>query len=94
MAAGLPVVGTPVGGIPDFLFGPRGETSADFKVSHREQTGWFCQVNNPKSIAEQIKFILDPANSEQVKKITNQGRDLVLSKYTWDQVANQMRKIL
>ncbi|MEK7586656.1 MAG: glycosyltransferase family 4 protein, partial [Patescibacteria group bacterium] len=44
MATGLPVVGTPVGGIPDFL--------------KTGQTGWLCQVNNPKSIAEQIKFIL------------------------------------
>ncbi len=80
MAAGLPTVGTPVGGIPDFL-----------KVG---ETGWVCEVKNPKSIADQIKFILNPENSEEVKKITNQGRDLVLSKYTWDQVANQMRKIL
>ena len=80
MAAGLPTVGTAIGGISDFL--------------KAGETGWICEVKNPKSVAEQIKFILNPANSEQVKKITNQGRNLVLSKYTWDQVATEMRKIL
>ncbi len=41
MAAGLPVVATPVGGIPDFL--------VDTK------TGLFCEVENPKSIAEKVE---------------------------------------
>lgn len=80
MAAGLPTIGTPVGGIPDFL--------------KAGETGWICEINNPKSIADQIKYILNPVNLEEVKKITKQGRDLVLNKYTWDQVASQMRKIL
>ena len=80
MAAGLPVVGTPVGGIPDFL--------------KAGETGWICEVKNPKSIAEQIKFIINPANSAEVGRITKRGRDLVFSKYTWDQVASDMRKIL
>ena len=80
MVAGLPTVGTSVGGIPDFL--------------KAGETGWICEVENPKSIAEQIKFILNPVNQEVVERIINQGKSLVLSKYTWDQVAFEMRKIL
>lgn len=44
MAAGLPVVATRVGGIPDFL--------------KDGETGVFCEVNNSKSIAVQVERIL------------------------------------
>ena len=50
MAAGVPTIGTPVGGIPDFL---QGDTLAGSKVSPliqtglpRQQRGWVCEVNN------------------------------------------------
>lgn len=79
MAAGVPVVGTMVGGIPDFL--TPGET------------GFACEVNNPASIAEQIKFILDPVNKEKVWQVTNNARELVKQNYSWDQIALQIKEI-
>lgn len=73
MAAGLPVVGTPVGGIPDFL--------------EHQETGWLCETDNPDSLAKQIQFILEPENQEQVQKIVSNARRLVQANYDWDKLA-------
>lgn len=43
MAAGIPVIGTPVGGIVDFLFD--------------NKTGFIVPVDDPKSLAEKIEFV-------------------------------------
>jgi len=45
MAAKVLVIATPVGGIPDFLI--------------PGQTGLFCEVNNPKSIADQVNYYIN-----------------------------------
>ncbi len=79
MAAGGPVVATRVGGIPDFLI--------------NGQTGWFCEVRNPKSIAEVIGNILDEKNGESVNRVTANALTLIQEKYTWDKVAGQIKTI-
>ncbi|MDD5072010.1 MAG: glycosyltransferase family 4 protein, partial [Patescibacteria group bacterium] len=79
MAAGTPVIATPVGGIPDFL--------AD------GETGWFCRVRDPESIAEKIKWILDGKNEEEVKKVADNARKMVEEKYDWEGIAKKMEKI-
>jgi glycosyltransferase involved in cell wall biosynthesis len=77
MAIGVPIIGTPVGGIPDFLIDG--------------ETGLFCQVNNPQSIAEKIKQVLD---DEQLReKIIGNGLKLVQKKYDWNLIAQKMEKI-
>ncbi len=63
MAAGLPVIGTPVGGIPDFLYGESGRTVG------KDQTGFFCRVGDPRSIAEQVKWILHPAHAAAGRRV-------------------------
>ncbi len=78
-AAGVPVVGTLVGGIPDFL-----------KLG---ETGWAAEVNNPASVAEQIKFILNPANQETVWRVINEARELVRQNYDWNKIALQIKEI-
>ncbi len=76
MAAGLPVIATPVGGIVDFL--------------KDGETGLFCRVKDPESIAEQVKKLID--NPElKTKLITNASR-MVKEKYDWDLIADQMKK--
>ncbi|MBI2097860.1 MAG: glycosyltransferase family 4 protein [Candidatus Vogelbacteria bacterium] len=80
MAAGVPVVGTPVGGIPDFL--------KDGK------TGWFCEVNNPQSIADKVQYILDPANIEKVAEVKEEAKRLVEEKYNWNTIAQEMAQIM
>jgi len=79
MAAGIPVIGTPVGGIPDFLI--------------NNETGFFCEVQNPKSIAEKVNYILDEKNKEAVLKVKENACRLVAEKYNWDKIAEKMKNI-
>ena len=83
MAAGLPVIATPVGGIPDFLFDP------DANPDH-EPTGLFASVDDPASIARQVNRLLND-NALRMRLFTN-GRTLVIEKYDWDLVARTMRE--
>lgn len=77
MAAGIPVIATPVGGIPDFL--TDGET------------GLFCEPNNPKSIIMKVeKFLKDP---ESRRYIIGRAREMVEKKYQWKFVAEEMNDI-
>ena len=77
MAAGLPVIGTSVGGIPDFL--TAGET------------GLFCKIKNPKSIADQIKLLFSDEALRQ--KLVVNAKKLAEEKYGWDKIAHQMADI-
>jgi len=77
MAAGLPVIGTEVGGIPDFL--------------KDGETGLFCEVSNPKSIAEKVELMLN--NDELRKKIIENGKKIVEEKYGWEKLANDIKNI-
>ena len=77
MAAGLPIIGTPVGGILDFL--------------KDGETGLFCRIKNPKSIAEKIKEIL--SDDRLREKLIQNGQKLAEEKYSWDIIARQMEKI-
>lgn len=77
MAAGLPIIGTKVGGIPDFLKGG--------------ETGLFAKVDDPKDLAEKIELLFSDEALRQ--KLIQNGRRLVEEKYQWSQVANRMKKI-
>ncbi len=77
MAAGIPVIATPVGGIPDFL--------------KDGETGLFCEVRNPKSIAEKVKIILEDA--ALAGKIKNNANEMVAKKYDWDLISRKMGDI-
>ena len=77
MAVGLPVIGTPVGGIPDFL--------------KDRETGLLCQVRNPQDIAERIKELL--SNDELRRIIISNGQKLVKEKYSWPKISQQMEQI-
>ncbi len=73
MAAGIPVIGTKVGGIPDFL--------------KDRETGLFCEVNNPQSIADKvIEYVNNP---ELTSKIVKNGREMVEKRYDWDLISKK-----
>lgn len=102
MAAGLPVIGTPVGGIPDFLCDPSTGSGQGREIpqtpfnkggTDTHATGLFCKVDDPKSIAEKIKFILASENAALKEKIIANGRALVIKDYNWDTIAEKMREI-
>ncbi|OGN01549.1 MAG: hypothetical protein A3I26_00740 [Candidatus Yanofskybacteria bacterium RIFCSPLOWO2_02_FULL_43_10] len=77
MAVGLPVIGTAVGGIPDFL--------------KDGQTGLFCNVSDPQDLAEKIKTLL--TDRELRTKLIYNGRKLVTEKYDWNIIAWKFREI-
>ena len=77
MAAGLPIIGTPVGGIPDFL--------------KDGETGLFCEVDNPKNLAEKIMLLLN--NGELREKLIKNGLELVREKYDWNNIIKKFREI-
>ena len=93
-AVGLPVIATPVGGIPDLLHDPQGETSEEPKVSPLPQTGWFVEPRNPEAIAAAVRYITDPAHQEHVTHVTATARKLVEQQYTWESVAERMKPLL
>ncbi len=78
MAAGLPIIGTPVGGIPDFL--TDGET------------GVFCQPNDPPSIAAAAKRIGEEPGLRE--KLLRQGEALVRERFGWDGIAQRIEAML
>ena len=77
MAVGIPVIGTPVGGIPDFL--------KDGK------TGFFCKVRDSFSIAEKIAKILK--DEKLKNRLCENAKELVFKNYNWDNIAKQMDEI-
>lgn len=78
MAAGIPVIATPVGGIPDFLIDG--------------ETGLFCEVKNPKSIAQKVEKLIKDRESREY--LVKNAREMVKEKYQWNKIANEMKKIL
>lgn len=74
MAAGVPVVATPVGGIPDFL--TDGET------------GLFCQAVNAEDIARQIERVF--TDSVLRDKLCVKASALIARDYSWDNIASRM----
>ena len=77
MGAGLPIIGAPAGGIPDFL--------------KDNETGLFCEIDNPKNLAEKIKKLM--TDEELAKRIAKNGRQLILEKYDWDDISQSMENI-
>jgi phosphatidylinositol alpha-1,6-mannosyltransferase len=74
MAAGLPIVGSRAGGIPDFL--------------EEGRTGLFCDPDRPDTIAQAlIRILTEPALAA---RLTEAGRDLVSRGYRWDTVAERL----
>ncbi len=99
MSAGVPVVGTAIGGIPDFLqdgkssFAPSDAKTLAGKKATADKTGWFCKVKNPKSIAEKIKYILDEKNKDEVRRVVENAGKLVEKKYNWEIIAVKFKEI-
>lgn len=76
MAAGLPVIATPVGGIPDF-------------IDDRE-TGIFACPDNPKSVAEAINELIE--HDDLRNHIALEGQNRARIRYGWDTIVPIMRE--
>lgn len=82
MAAGLPVIATPVGGIPDFLFDPD-------KSPHKAPTGLYVAVHDPEGIARQVRRLIKDTRLKE--SLVANGRRLVREHYSWDLIAREMK---
>lgn len=78
MSAGLPIIGTPVGGIPDFLIDG--------------ETGVFCEPRNPESLAKAALRIMEEPGLRE--KLIRQGAPVVEKGYNWEQIAKDIRVVL
>lgn len=76
MAARVPVIATPVGGIVDFL--------------RDKQTGLFCEVNSPEDIARKAEIYLHDKNLRN--EIVDNAFNMVMKEYDWRLVAKNMRE--
>ncbi len=79
MAAGIPVIGTPVGGIPDFLIDGA--------------NGFFCRPNDPTDLIRVVKLVAS-LSSESREAIVIAGKNTVEKKYSWDTIAEQMKQFI
>jgi len=84
MAAEVPVVATPVGGIPDFLF--------DLQITpNKEPTGLFCNLRDPRDLAEKIERII--RDDALRARIIKNAKEMVMEKYDWVMIAKDMKDI-
>lgn len=77
MAAGIPVIGTPVGGIVDFL--------------SNGHTGLLANPEDPDSLAEKINYVL--GHKDIRDNIIKNGLALVEKYYSWNVVTQKMDRI-
>ena len=78
MAARVPIIATPVGGITDFLID--------------NETGIFCKVQDPKSIRIAIEKILDnPSLSDSIRA---KAWDKIQDIYEWEPIAVKLKHLL
>lgn len=75
MAARIPVIATPVGGIVDFL--------------KDGETGLFCEVQNPRSIAQKVEKLIKDKESRDY--IIRNAEQMVKERYEWNIIANMMK---
>ncbi len=78
MAAGVPIIATPVGGISDFL--------------RDGETGLFTRVDDPDDLAAKISLLLSDAILRE--RLIRNAQRLVEEQYTWDSVAARMQGVL
>lgn len=77
MAAGTPIIGTKVGGIPDFL--------------KDGETGVFCKIDDSEDLADRISLILN--DKDLAEKLKKNAKELVAEKYNWDKIAVQFTEL-
>lgn len=77
MAAGLPVIATPVGGIPEFL--------------RESETGVFCQIRHPETVARAAKRIQEEPGLRAT--LIKNAQQLVHQGYEWKTIATSIQKL-
>jgi phosphatidylinositol alpha-1,6-mannosyltransferase len=77
MATGVPVVATPVGGIPDFL--------------RHGQNGLLVERPTPERLAATLEeLMVDP---DLARRVSRAGLELVRDRYRWDRIADEIGEL-
>src|SRR3989344_5784058 len=79
MTAKVPVIGTSVGGIKDFL--------------KDGVTGWECGVHDPESIAKKVHYIVNKNNENIVKDVLSKAFQMANERYQWGHIAKDMKQL-
>jgi glycosyltransferase involved in cell wall biosynthesis len=90
MAARLPVIATPVGGIPDFLVDPSKLERSERRNGMEIQTGYFCEPGNPESVASVVNRVVSDVG---VNRVVDNAYKMVKEKYDWDLIAGKMKEV-
>ena len=77
LSVGVPVIGTPVGGIPDII--------------RDHETGLFCRVDDAHDLAEKVLMLL--RDGDLVERLRKEGRRLVEEKFSWDSIARSYKTL-
>ncbi len=77
LAAGLPIIGTPVGGITDII--------------EDGETGFFVKPDDPLDLAEKIIELF--TDRERSRRSAGKGRAKVLRKFSWDTIAESYARV-
>ena len=77
MACEVPVIGTPVGGIVDFI--------------RDRETGLFCEPGNPESIVDKIKTLIQ--NKELRDALVENAKQMIVETYNWDKISERIKGI-
>lgn len=75
MAAGVPVIATAVGGIPDFVV--------------EGKTGMYVAVSDPSSIAKTVTTLMTDADLRQT--LIREGRELATHHYDWQIISDELK---
>lgn len=78
MAAGIPTIGTPVGGIPDFL--------------EDGKTGMLCEPGNPQSIVHAVQRAMS-MDGEAREQMHADAMEVIHGIYNWTYIQGRMRKM-
>lgn len=76
MAAGIPVIATPVGGIVDFL--------------RHGETGLFVEVGDPDDISRKVEKLIKDREARDY--MVSEAGKMVSSRYNWDNIAGEMHR--
>lgn len=83
MASGVPVIGTPVGGIVDFLFDP------DLSPEHKP-TGLLARAEDQQNISYSVRRYYEDEGLG--KTLSENAREFIEGKYEWNTIAQSMQK--
>jgi glycosyltransferase involved in cell wall biosynthesis len=77
LAAGLPVIATPVGATPEIL--------------NQIGSGWLCEDTSSKALSLKIAYRLGwfIQHSDEYKKVSRRCRNLAVKKYAWPRIMEQ-----